>query len=254
MDKRVLNELKELYRDGFPEDNDGDVAAFFARVKPDCAAYVERDGRIVSAGYIMDKPAKLFGQVTKLPYLSALSTRTGCRGKGEIRAVIAMLFNRLYRRGDFVCALYPFSYGYYTRFGFCDISFCGERADGEPNVVPNTADFDNFFLAPTQSYPEIDFAKNTRPYLQGRIIHAKSALKAAKYRLDCPKNLVLQIIDPMITENNITVRLAVDGGAAIVTETAESGQSVGIADLCNRIFSGDGGIFALQRNLFIDRY
>ncbi len=254
MDEPLLTELKELYRDGFPEDGEGDVDGFFARVKTENAVYLTENGKIISAGYVMDKPAVLFGQKTRIPYLSALSTLSAYRGQGKLKAVINGLFDKLYRRGDFACVLYPFNHDYYKRFGFCTVSFCGERAYGTADGMPDPADFTNYLTAPEQSYPETDFTKSDSPYAQARIINAKKALLSAVYAPRVKKTVCLQIIDPLMKDNNITVKLTAEAGRASVSDTREVPDTVlDIAGLCRLVFLG-GGIFERQRNLFIDRY
>ncbi|MCL2061445.1 MAG: GNAT family N-acetyltransferase [Firmicutes bacterium] len=128
MKAAVLHQLKQLYREGFPEDNEQAVEWFFSRVTEENTAFIEADNQIVSAGYIIEKPARLFGKDTVLPFLSALSTRREYRRQGKIQAVLEELFARLIRRGHSFCALHPFNYTFYKRFGFFDVSFCAEKS------------------------------------------------------------------------------------------------------------------------------
>ena len=127
METRILEQLKNLYRTGFPEDSESVVSAFFSRVVPENAAYVLADGKICSAGYIMEKPSVVFGKKEVLPYLSALSTHTHYRGQRKIKTVISELLSRLFERGAYVCALYPFDHFFYKRYGFSNVSFCAEK-------------------------------------------------------------------------------------------------------------------------------
>jgi len=124
MDKALLEKLINHYKDGFSEDSDAFVEHFFARLKNDNVVYVEKDERIASAGYIVEKNAKLFGCNATVPYLSALSTATEFRGQSLMGEVMAGLLRKLYTRSVPFAFLYPFDHSYYKRYGFADVSFC----------------------------------------------------------------------------------------------------------------------------------
>jgi len=179
MDPKTLTELKKLYRDGFPEDSEAAVSWFFSRVNEKNAAYFVTGGKPVSAGYIIDKPAVLWGRRRKMPYLSALSTKTEYRGQGLIRSVITELLSRLYRRGAPVCALYPFNHDYYKRFGFCDVSFCAERTIRGGETYPH--------LSITPPFKELARVQSafTKPFTNRLVFGAKEILaKTEEFAVD----------------------------------------------------------------------
>jgi len=138
MNPKLLSQLKALYREGFPEDNETAVEWFFSRMKDENIAYRIENGKIISAGYIIEKPAMLFGKKTILPFLTALATRKEYRGQGKIKLILDELFSRLRGRGHNFCALYPFNHEYYKRFGFCDVSFCADKTIGGGEVFKET--------------------------------------------------------------------------------------------------------------------
>ncbi|MDR2201820.1 MAG: GNAT family N-acetyltransferase [Clostridiales bacterium] len=118
-------ELKAHYADGFPDDSPGFTDFFFDRFAADSNNVLtyRENGRLISAGYIVEKRARLFGRERTFPYMTALSTVSGERGKNKIVNVLRGGFYRLRKSGYAYFGLYPFSYDYYKRFSFADISF-----------------------------------------------------------------------------------------------------------------------------------
>lgn len=143
----ILQKLKSLYKEAFSEDSDFSRESFFKKVNASNAEFVFNDenSELISCGYVMDKDAYLFGEDMTLPYLSALATNKKYRGKGHIKTIISNIINKLYDRGDMVCALYPFNHDYYKRFDFCNISFCERRkiVGGKQYKIDYLADLKN---------------------------------------------------------------------------------------------------------------
>ncbi|MCL2374950.1 MAG: GNAT family N-acetyltransferase [Firmicutes bacterium] len=127
MQIELLNQLKNLYKEGFKEDNEAFVSWFFAGIKEENAVTVFEGESIVSAGFIVPKPAVVWGREVQVPYLSALATSPDFRGQGKIGEVIRGLLSRLKDRKEPFCLLYPFNHDYYKRYGFRNISFCEEK-------------------------------------------------------------------------------------------------------------------------------
>ena len=336
MQTELLEELKKLYRDGFPEDSEPSVEWFFSRVLEENAMYFRASDvstQIISAGYIMEKPAMLWGKHAEFPYLSALSTLFEYRGKGRIRPVIAGLLSRLYQRKHPCCALYPFNHEYYKKYGFCDISFCTDKTSvggkryAEAIYLPDdvlpasvleelvriqtefaepfhnrlrlgakeiadkrkefsaesiplcvysdrgvpfaycfksnekvyhyaASDLDKFLACePLKGFSFADFYGSTRPYVQGRIVNARVALKSAPYMPDFNQTVTLRVVDSMIAENSRIFTVTKGNGTAMVRETDRfPDQTLDIAELTELLFIGDGKMIQKQKNIFTDQY
>ena len=130
-------ELKNLYRRGFEQDSEAYVDYFFRHFATDENTVIyKEEGKIISAGYIVEKSAFLFGRSCTFPYLTALSTLPEYRGKGKIRFVIEKACDILRKRGYAYFGLYPFSYSYYTRFGLQSICYaCHSTVIGGQNYT-----------------------------------------------------------------------------------------------------------------------
>lgn len=123
-----INQLKQIYKDGF-DDSDAFVDFFFANlIKEENIITHSENEKLISAGYIVEKPAVMFGKETDLAYLSALSTLKEYRGQGKIRHIIEPALNTLFLRGHTFAMLHPFNYDYYKRYSFENVSYC---SDGE---------------------------------------------------------------------------------------------------------------------------
>ncbi len=130
-----VKELKNVYKSGFPDDTDGYVDFFFDRyVAPENIVAYSENGKIISAGYIIEKPAEIFGKRTVFPYVTALSTLPEYRGYGKIKFVLSKAFDIMRSRGYSFFGLHPFDYKYYKRFGLENISYaCHSTVSGGEN-------------------------------------------------------------------------------------------------------------------------
>jgi predicted acetyltransferase len=251
-----LERLKKLYFDGFPEDSEKDAADFFKRVKNSNCVYLEENGEITSGGYIIEKPAVIFGKRTKLRFLSALATKKELRGSGRIGTVLKKIFELLRSRGEFFCALYPFSHRYYLRHGFCTVSFCDETEERIGNR--KVKDFaDNYLIKPGKEFFKgRDFSGNEKEYVMGRIIDAKTALLNAPYEPGFCGSKTFTITDGIIPENNVTLTVALQPGRppSVAPAPEKAGKNITIADLTALLFLGDGEFIRKQKNVFPDRW
>lgn len=123
----MREELLDLYFDAFPRDNEAYARLFIERARADNIVTYREGGRLLSAGYIVDKRARFGKEEIGLPYLSAVATRREHRGKGYAARIMQAAFDRLYARGESLTALYPFNHEYYLRYGYANASFCGKR-------------------------------------------------------------------------------------------------------------------------------
>lgn len=118
--------LFSLYKDAFPYDSDDYANYFISSVPDEDIAIAKRDGKIVSAGYLVPKRASVFGKNITLDYLSAVGTLSELRGRGIVAEVMKSAIEKIYtRKGAFV-SLNPFNFEYYKRYGFVDASYCGK--------------------------------------------------------------------------------------------------------------------------------
>jgi len=131
----LLEQLKSLYKDGFPKDKEEFVEHFFSDIKKGNIFCIEEKGELLGAGYIKYKNARLLSEKQKVPYLVAISTNSQHRNKGISKLVISGLFYKLYDRGEAFCFLNPFDSNFYKKFGFTDVSFCcNEILNGNKNI------------------------------------------------------------------------------------------------------------------------
>ncbi len=138
-------ELKELYKDGF-DDSKEFIDYFFSNcITEDNVLLKKENGKIISAGYVIEKPAFFLGRKTLLPYFSALSTLKDYRGKGHIASIIDEGFKKLYDRGYAFCVLHPFNREYYKRYSFADINSYSESViDGGTRFKSRLAGEDDY--------------------------------------------------------------------------------------------------------------
>jgi len=126
--ENFISQLKNLYKDAFPIDSASFVEYFFNRqIKTESlsnVATVSNDNQLVSAGYIIKKPAIIFNRQETAYYLTALATFSEFRGKGYFNELIQKMLNNLYDREVPFCFLYPFNHEFYLKYGFNTISFC----------------------------------------------------------------------------------------------------------------------------------
>lgn len=120
--KAYINTLKALYRDGFPEDSEA-FCDYFVNKYAHCAVTAEREGEIVSVGYVARKSVSYFGKRITVPYIIGISTLTKWRGQKIIGEVIAEIIKRQSSQDKFIF-LSPFNATYYHKYGFFDIAHC----------------------------------------------------------------------------------------------------------------------------------
>lgn len=176
-----IDELKKIYSEGFPADTEYYKNYFFSRiVNPNNILVYNENGVAVSAGYIIEKPAVIFGERTVFPYVTALSTLTEHRGKGKIGFVLRKAFEVLRERDYAFFGLHPFDYGYYKRFGLENISYaCHNTIIGGKNfTVKDYTDAD--FGIVKRIYDEMS-AEFTNKLL---LTEETFALKAGEYLAD----------------------------------------------------------------------
>lgn len=119
-------ELFSLYKDAFPYDSDDYADYFISSVPDDDISVAKRDGKIVSAGYLVPKKAVVFGENITLDYLSAVGTLSELRGQGIVAEVMRSAIEKTYIRKDAFVSLNPFNFEYYKRYGFVDASYYGK--------------------------------------------------------------------------------------------------------------------------------
>ncbi|MDR3264315.1 MAG: GNAT family N-acetyltransferase [Clostridiales bacterium] len=120
-------ELKNIYRLGFPEDGEKYIDYFFSEKIKDAKIFCCRqDGRIISAAYIFDKKLRLYGGDITLPFLVAAATLPEYRGQKFFGKVMNEIFLK-YKESPFI-ALYPFKHSYYSSaFGFTNYNYLRKR-------------------------------------------------------------------------------------------------------------------------------
>ncbi|MCL2591733.1 MAG: GNAT family N-acetyltransferase [Defluviitaleaceae bacterium] len=128
LNEKFILQLKSLYKDAFPTDSANFVEYFFSgRLKNDLfnnVATVSDDKQLVSAGYIIKKPAKIFNKQETAYYLTALATFSEHRNKGYFTQLMQKLLINLYDKQVSFCFLYPFNHEFYLKYNFNNVSFC----------------------------------------------------------------------------------------------------------------------------------
>jgi hypothetical protein len=127
-----MDELKKLYREGFPEDSKDWVEYFFRERIRDAEVFsYSEGGKILSAAYIFTRKLRVLGRETALPFLVAAATLTEFRGKKIFHNVMREIFSR-YKNEPFI-ALYPFKHEYYKKnFGFENFNYLPSAAENFP--------------------------------------------------------------------------------------------------------------------------
>lgn len=142
----LKEQLKSLYLESF-EDSERFVDFFLDNYFNGGNVLYKKEGEeIISALYIIEKSLYLRGKVYDFPFLSAVSTRAHLRGKGLIQSVMYDAFAKLLQEKTPYCALYPFSHGYYKKYGYTVINgveckkvqFCGEKCVVHKNPSAST--------------------------------------------------------------------------------------------------------------------
>lgn len=184
-----MQEHKGLYMQNFPKDSEKYVDFFlnkFSHHPENVISYFE-DDKLISAGYIVEKPSMLMGIKTIVPYLSAISTLNEYKGKQKARCVVEKALKEVYKRGYELCALFPFDYNYYTRYGFETISFASKKLiEGGKDIKTRIASGKELGIV---LEIEKEFAKKFDNYLISDEIRAKD--KYNEYLCD---NIPLRIL------------------------------------------------------------
>ena len=119
--------LKELWKTVFG-DSDSLVDAFFNSAYKSAEVYgCKKDGKIVSAFYLIDAPMKRGAETLKAKYLYAAATLPEYRNCGIMGEMIEYALNNLKMCGYQAVYLYPADehlYDYYHKFGFENKFFC----------------------------------------------------------------------------------------------------------------------------------
>lgn len=122
-----ISELKELWKTVFGDD-DKTVDFFFENTAQLSDAYAfKKDGKIVSAFYLIDAPIKKADGSIKSKYLYAAATLPEYRRQGIMGKMIEYAVNILKIGGYDGIYLYPAEdtlYDYYKKFGFKEKFFC----------------------------------------------------------------------------------------------------------------------------------
>jgi len=117
-----IDKLKRLYSLCFKEDTPSMTDLFFAkRVREDNTLYIEEDGEIVCALYIVEKTMRYKGVAVRMPYIVGLGTHPSFRNKGLAKTLLLRAFEFL--KDEPFIALYPFDHAFYEKFGFTTVSF-----------------------------------------------------------------------------------------------------------------------------------
>jgi len=268
----VKEELKNLYRECFPEDS-----APCAEIILDYLSSAERfdlseDGKLRSALYLVDKKLFYRGEIAAVSHIVALGTFVRDRKKGYAERLIKKVLNESDK--PFV-TLYPFNHAFYEKYNFAAVSFdfppSGERkgkadlSEVERNYralcgnldyrfVRKKKDFEFYervFAADGESYvlttDGIDSPDGFLPYsyrltdvkgVMVRIADIFYAMRLTKVTCDIP----ITVTDPIIEKNNISFTLS--DGEIIPCERGEI--TVDIGELTEAVF----GKSEILKNIF----
>lgn len=117
--------LKALYIECFPEDSYKVVDILFDGYLGEKNSFFSEDGKgnIICALYIIEKTLFFKGNFIKLPYITALGTKKEHRYQKLAENLIKKALQKLYSEGFPFVALYPFSHGFYEKYGFFTPSY-----------------------------------------------------------------------------------------------------------------------------------
>ena len=107
--ERDIPNLKTLWLHCFPEDNAGDVDAFFSVAWPlaDCLVGETADSRLACMLFLLPAVARWEDQTWPVRYLYAGGTLTEFRGRGYYSALLETAAGHVARRGEQAIYLYP---------------------------------------------------------------------------------------------------------------------------------------------------
>lgn len=146
-----VNQLKTLYKSGFPEDSDEFVDFFFAEYS-DLNKVVAKvvDGEIISATHLINKKIFLRGSVFEFPFFVAVATLPHLRGQKIVESVILDAFGQIIKDDYCFAGLYPFSHSYYTKYNFVTCAYTNEvmmdyLPNGARKFTPTASQLDKMF-------------------------------------------------------------------------------------------------------------
>ena len=128
MQEEMVTQLKNLFLEAFYTDSTAYVEHFFnTQIEKEGlknAVTITENDQIVSAGYIIKKPAFLHERHQSVYYLTALATKQEFRKKGYFSKLMQKMVTELYNKKIPYCFLYPFDHKFYLKYGFNNVSFC----------------------------------------------------------------------------------------------------------------------------------
>ena len=136
-----VGELKKLWIDTFGDTKEY-VNSFFDKFySPDKLLVFKKNGKIVSALYMIDYCLKYEDKCYKIMYLYALATDKQYRGKGIMSMLIdkadEIMYNKEYA-GAFLIPAEDSLYDYYSRFAFKDIIYSKNYTELNSDYVYNS--------------------------------------------------------------------------------------------------------------------
>ena len=121
--KNYKKNLIKLYKDSF-DDSLEFIDYFFKTVykKANVVSFF-KDGICISALHLVPKKIRYQNKIINCPYIVGAATLENFRTNGYMGSVIKKAFDKLFRRGNVLTALYPFKHSFYEKFGFKTISY-----------------------------------------------------------------------------------------------------------------------------------
>ena len=165
--------LIDLYLKSFDDDIKY-VNYFFDNFykKKDCVSLYE-SGKCASALHLVDKELSFLNVSIKCPYIFAASTMTEFRNQGYFSKVLKKTFEKLYKRGINLCALYPFEHSFYQKFGFATVCYVKNTTLNFNGFVPKlnqAADADNLTGIYNEYFKNFDiYIKRNNKEMQKKI-------------------------------------------------------------------------------------
>ncbi len=177
LDPAVLEQLRALYGEAFPE-AENYVDFFFARkYRSDNVVARMQDGRVVSALHFIRKSLSVRGVEFQLPFISAAATRADARRQGHMSQVVRQALGELYNRKTVFCALASKDAAFYETFGFTSVCF------RKPVAVPALAPDGRTYRAATpDDLPVLDQLYRAR--LEGYDVYVERKLDVWAEYLD----------------------------------------------------------------------
>jgi hypothetical protein len=118
-DDRFSEDVIQLYKDSFPEDDEATVNYFFNNVfSPDRLKNIRIGDTLVSALHIVPKTLDYCGKQVFLPFMVGISTAEQFKNKGYASRLIDETLRCMHSQNVPFTALYPAIEGFYKRLGF----------------------------------------------------------------------------------------------------------------------------------------